>query len=38
MVITSIKVVDFVDISGEFLQRQKWIVNYYVKKFVKESQ
>ena len=28
----------FGDISRVFLQRQKWIVNYYVKKFVKESQ
>ena len=24
------------DFSAVFLQRQKWIVNYYVKKFVKE--
>ena len=24
--------------SGVILQRQKWIVNYYIKKFVKESQ
>jgi hypothetical protein len=24
--------------SGSLLQRQKWIVNYYVKKLVKESQ
>ena len=24
--------------SGVFLQRQKWIVNYYVKKFIKKAQ